>query len=194
MFGGNAGPIFTVPIRYGMTLEKRAEVIRVAKEWLRTPYHHLGKVKGSGADCAMFPLAVYQECGVLPADFVPPVYSMQWHLHRSDELYLKTIEPFTQEIVAGKPRAGWIPCPLCEVDYDGLFCQSCETFWPDISPLPADFVVFKFGRTFSHGAIVVDWPLIIHSYIPHGVQLGNALQDGELIGREMKFFEVKDGA
>lgn len=159
-----------------MTPEKRQEVIRVAKEWLRTPYHHLGKVKGCGADCAMFPLAVYQECSVLPADFKPPEYSMQWHLHRSDELYLKAIEPFTREKVG-----------------TGFYGSSGRMvgFTTEVRPAPADFVVFKFGRTFSHGAIVVDWPVIIHSYIPHGVQLGNALQDGELIGREMKFFEVK---
>lgn len=161
-----------------MTPEKRQEVIRVAKEWLRTPYHHLGKVKGCGADCAMFPLAVYQECGVLPADFVPPAYSMQWHLHRSDELYLKAIAPFT---------GGIYECRYCHND---VYRCPCAAFTVR-DPKPADFVVFKFGRTFSHGAIVVDWPIIIHSYIPHGVQLGNALQDGELIGREMKFFEVK---
>jgi cell wall-associated NlpC family hydrolase len=142
-----------------MTPEKRAEIIRAAREWLGTPYHHHARIKKAGADCAMFPLAVYQECGVLPKDFVPPNYSMQWHLHHSDEIYLQTITPFTQE----KPTA----------------------------PLPADFVVFKFGRAFSHGAIVVEWPIIIHSYIPHGVLLGDALRDGELIGREMKIFEVK---
>lgn len=142
-----------------LTPAQREQVIHTAKEWLRTPYHHLGKVKGCGADCAMFPLAVYQECGILPKDFEPPEYSMQWHLHRSEELYLKTIEPFTREI-SGPPQ-------------------------------PADFVVFKFGRAFAHGGIVVEWPLIIHSYIPHGVQYGNALQDGEMIGREIKFFEVR---
>lgn len=144
-----------------MTSEQRIQVVKAAKEWLRTPYHHLGKVKGAGVDCAMFPLAVYQECGLIPADFQPPDYSMQWHLHHSEEKYLQAIEPFCIE------KTG--------------------------APLPGDFIVFKFGRAFSHGAIVVNWPLIIHSYIPHGVQLGDALRDGELIGREIKFFEVKNG-
>src|SRR2546430_8564709 len=50
---------------------------------LGTPYHHMARVKKAGADCAMFPLAVYQECGVLPKDFHPPRYAMQWH--RSEE-------------------------------------------------------------------------------------------------------------
>ncbi len=142
-----------------MTSEKRDQVIKAAKEWLRTPYHHMGKIKGVGADCAMFPLAVYQECGVLPREFIPPEYSMQWHLHHEGEKYLQAIEPFCIE----KAEA----------------------------PLPGDFAVFKFGRAFSHGAIVVAWPVIIHSYIPRGVLLGDALRDGELIGREMKIFEVK---
>ncbi|HZD96497.1 MAG TPA: hypothetical protein VE133_19705 [Candidatus Sulfotelmatobacter sp.] len=153
-----------------MTAEKRADIVRVAKEWLRTPYHHQARVKGVGADCAMFPLAVYQECGVLPPDFEPPEYSVQWHLHRSDEIYLQAIAPFTRELTCfGVPMTA------------------------DVLQ-PADFVIFQFGRTFSHGAIVVEWPLIIHSYIPHGVLLSDAERDGELIGREKKFFEVKTWA
>lgn len=150
-----------------MTPEKRAEVVRVAKTWLRTPYHHMARVKGAGADCAMFPLAVYQECGVISADFVPPEYSMQWHLHHSEEIYLQTIAPLAKEF----RLSGYGPIKA--------------------KPEPADFVVFRFGRAFSHGAIVVEWPIIIHSYIPHGVLLGDALNDGELIGRDMKFFEMK---
>jgi len=142
-----------------LTAQKRFEIVRAAREWLGTPYHHHARVKHAGADCAMFPLAVYQECGVLPKDFSAPEYSVQWHLHRSEEIYLQTLAPVMRE----KPS----------------------------EPLPADFVIFKFGRAFSHGAIVVKWPIIIHSYIPHGVLLSDAERDGELMGRERKFFEVK---
>src|SRR5579859_1944813 len=142
-----------------LTAEQRTGIVRAARDWLGTPYHHHARVKGAGADCAMFPLAVYQECGVLPREYQPPEYSVQWHLHRSEELYLKEIDKFVMEI----------PGP----------------------PQPADFVVFQFGRTYSHGGIVVDWPLIIHSYIPHGVLLSNALRDGELLGRKHRFFALK---
>ena len=133
--------------------------MRAAKEWLGTPYHHHARVKHAGADCAMFPLAVYQECGVVPREYRPPQYSVQWHLHRSEELYLNEIEKFVSEI--------------------------------QTPPQPGDFIVFRFGRTFSHGAIVVEWPTVIHSYIPHGVLLSDALRDGELLGREYKSFEVR---
>ncbi len=141
-----------------LTAEQRTNVVRAAREWLGTPYHHHGRIKGAGADCAMFPLAVYQACGVLPADYQPPEYSVQWHLHRSEELYLKEIDRFVREITG--------------------------------PPQPADFVVFRFGRTYSHGAIVINWPIVIHAYIPHGVLLGDALRDGELLSRQHRFFEI----
>lgn len=32
-------------------------------------------------------------------------------------------------------------------------------------PLPGDIALWRFGRCFSHGAIVLDWPRIIHAYI-----------------------------
>lgn len=141
-----------------LTAEQRAHIVRAAKEWLCTPYHHRACVKGAGADCAMFPLAIYKQCGLIPAEYRPPEYAMQWHLHRAEELYLRELEKFCTE-VNGPPQ-------------------------------PGDFAVFRFGRTFSHGAIVVNWPSIIHSCIPHGVVLSDALRDGELMGRERKWFEV----
>lgn len=38
----------------------------------------------------------------------------------------------------------------------------------DRVPLPGDVVVWKFHRCFSHGAIVVGWPRIIHAFIGRG--------------------------
>jgi cell wall-associated NlpC family hydrolase len=139
------------------TAEQREQVVRAARAWIGTPYHPHARVKGAGADCAMFPIAVYQECGLLPLDYLPPSYSPQWHLHRSEEIYLREIQRFAVEM----------PGP----------------------PQPGDFVVYQFGRAFSHGALVVDWPLIIHSYVNHGVVLSDGVNDGALLGREHKFFE-----
>lgn len=36
-------------------------------------------------------------------------------------------------------------------------------------PLPADLAMYKVGHSFSHGAIVVAWPKIIHAQVDHGV-------------------------
>jgi cell wall-associated NlpC family hydrolase len=188
-----------------LTREQRDNVVRAAKAWIGTPYHHKAAVKKAGADCAMFPVAVYKECGIIPADYHPPEYSTQWHLHRSDELYLKEIEKFA---ILQHPEAGSalqsraergiatvLNVPDVEMDSCVLPQDLCSDSAPSLRSglqrvQPADFIVFQFGRTFSHGAIVVEWPLIIHAYIPHGVTLADAVTDGQLIGREYKVYEI----
>ena len=39
---------------------------------------------------------------------------------------------------------------------------------------PGDFVVFRVGRCFAHGAIVIDWPRIIHAVVNRCVTLDEA--------------------
>lgn len=41
-------------------------------------------------------------------------------------------------------------------------------------PLPGDIALFRFGRCFSHGAIVTRWPEIIHAFSGLGVVRGHA--------------------
>lgn len=56
------------------------------------------------------------------------------------------------------------------------------------APLPGDVAVFKFGRCYAHGTIVVAWPLLIHAHLPDGqVAYGDGLQN-PLVGRDVKFF------
>ncbi len=45
---------------------------------------------------------------------------------------------------------------------------------PTDDPGPGDMVLFRFGRTFSHGGIVVEWPRIIHSAVWEGCVLADA--------------------
>lgn len=44
----------------------------------------------------------------------------------------------------------------------------------DRAPLPGEVVVWKFHRCYAHGAIVVEWPTIIHSLIKVGCELDDA--------------------
>jgi NlpC/P60 family putative phage cell wall peptidase len=39
---------------------------------------------------------------------------------------------------------------------------------------PGDIALFRFGRTFSHGAIVTEWPRLVHAYWLKGVVRGDA--------------------
>jgi cell wall-associated NlpC family hydrolase len=34
------------------------------------------------------------------------------------------------------------------------------------NPLPGDIILYRHGRSFSHGAIVIEWPKIIHAFFP----------------------------
>ena len=59
--------------------------------------------------------------------------------------------------------------------------------------LPGDFLVYKFGRCYAHGAIVVKWPLIIHAWRKRDrVCYGDASR-GELASRTVKFFTIWGG-
>ena len=54
---------------------------------------------------------------------------------------------------------------------------------------PGDFAVWRFGRTYSHGAIIVDAPMIIHACRGDDcVTLANMDQDAELPRRPAIFF------
>jgi cell wall-associated NlpC family hydrolase len=92
-------------------------------------------------------------------------YSPQFHLNRDEEWYLK-------------------------------LCLQLGKQLPDgVLPKKADFVLYKVGRVFSHGAIVLEWPRIIHSYVGVGVcyDLGNKgwmAQNRDGSPRPMKFFTL----
>src|SRR6266550_4412946 len=55
---------------------------------------------------------------------------------------------------------------------------------------PADFVVYRIGRVFAHGAIVIDpgWPHILHAYKSEGFVTVGFGDVGELAPRPRRFF------
>jgi cell wall-associated NlpC family hydrolase len=133
-----------------MTPEQRTAIVAEAESWLRTPYHSNAAVKGSGADCALMPLAIYR--AVIPdlPQLPMPRYVEQWHLHRDEEKYL------------GYVRAlGAIEIPEADVQ-------------------PGDFVLWHIGRVYSHGAIVTSWPNVIHAVKPRGVLRADSSIDDRL--------------
>ena len=76
---------------------QRQNVVREALEWLGTPYISEARVKGTGTDCAMFLAGVFINAGLIEP-FKVPHYPAQWHLHSSDERYLREITRFLSEI------------------------------------------------------------------------------------------------
>ena len=122
---------------------QRAAVVAEAHTWLRTPYHHMGRINGAGVDCAMLLIEVYSRCGVFP-NFDPGYYPPDWHYHRDEEKYLGFVQKLAREVE---------------------------------KPQPADIALYQFGKVMSHGAIVIDWPLIIHAHIGKGCSLDHGDQD-----------------
>lgn len=144
----------------------RRRVITEAYSWLDTPHVHNQRAKGAGVDCANFPAAVYAAAGLIPPQAVE-AYPAQWHLHRQD---------------GQQPEERYLNRVLTYArEFDGPL-------------LPGDFVLWKFGHCWAHGAIVIKWPIVIHAAARQGVVLGNAERDSMdkhlLKDRAPRFFTV----
>ncbi|MDA8095593.1 MAG: NlpC/P60 family protein [Betaproteobacteria bacterium] len=137
---------------------KRAAVVAEAHSWLRTPYHHRGRIKGAGVDCAMLLAEVFERTGLVsrvdPGNYPPDIM-----MHQEKEEYLRWLKRYGHEVG---------------------------------SPQPGDVVAYKYGRCFSHGGIVVNWPTIIHAHRREGmVVLADGAQ-GEM-GRLPRVFYAMNG-
>ncbi len=59
------------------------------------------------------------------------------------------------------------------------------------TPEPGDVALFKFARCISHGAIVMQWPTIIHAVKQYGVIYDDALINASLRNRVAGFWRVR---
>ena len=114
--------------------EERLAVVQAAVSWLGTPYMGNQGVKGSGVDCGFLLLRTFQEARIIEEAIDPGYYSQQWHMHKREERYLNWVLKYAHEI----------PSP------------------PENIPLPGDIIMFKFGLVYAHGAVVTNYPMIIH--------------------------------
>lgn len=87
-------------------------------------------------------------------------YPTDWHLHRSEEIY-----------------ARWL-------------YKYCSVLERTAQPQPGDIALFKFGRCFSHGAIVVNDGVLVHAYIGQGV-IPSRLSEEPLAGRQVIYWTLK---
>ena|SRR5947207_2055511 len=93
-------------IEENATATQRAIICRVARSFIGTPYHHMGRVKGAGVDCATLLAEVYYEAGVLKEPVTIDYYPMDCHLHRDEERYLAIVESYCREIKEEKAQPG----------------------------------------------------------------------------------------
>lgn len=87
-----------------------------------------------------------------------PFYPLQWFLHEERERWLEA---------------------LAERGAVEIACDQKQR---------GDLLVVRMGRTFSHGAIILEWPQVIHCPLREGVVLADAEREILAGGREHKFF------
>ena len=104
-----------------------------------------------------------------------------------------------QLLIAVYGALGYMPADYKLAHYPADFAQHrgeewylgiVESFARRVeAPLPGDVVLFKWGRSFSHGGIVVAWPEIIHAWIfTRNVMRIDTERTAKLSGKERRFY------
>lgn len=125
-------------------------MVEAGRGWIGTRYRNRMAIKGKGIDCAQIILESFREAGLV-IDYEAERYSSDWHLHRDEERYLSVVSRYMPVVGSGSASAK----------------ERGESF----NPLPGDVLMWKVGKTFSHSAIVTEWPRVLHASLPDRVVL-----------------------
>jgi cell wall-associated NlpC family hydrolase len=138
----------------------RIFVIREAQHWIGTKFSMNACLRGVGVDCGRFPYAVYHACGI-DVPVLPNHWPRDFMCH---------------SMADAEPYLSLIQQKLSLID----------------TPLPGDLAVFKplRSRCYSHAAIVVEWPRVVHA---RGVGSHPQVEEGSadqwpLAGSQVLFF------
>lgn len=96
---------------------------------------------------------------------------------------------------------GLIPELMPDYTQDWMMHRNEELFLSYVTPFareideaelgPGDLVIWRFGRTYSHSAIVIEEPVVLHAVIRGGaVVRGDMMRDVDLIDRPRRFFSL----
>lgn len=119
-------------------------VVAEARSWIGTPYHHMG-------DGEQVPGRQLKGIGIDCAQILVEVYSAAG-----------VIKWFS----TGKYGRDWMMHNGEERYLSFILPHAVEIDCKDVRP--ADIVVWRFGKTFSHGGIVTKWPHIVHAFAQYG--------------------------
>jgi cell wall-associated NlpC family hydrolase len=141
-----------------MSDELRQRIVEEAQKWVGTPFHHEARLRGVGVDCGNLLAAVFEAVGLLQPMKIEH-YPPDFMLHRSEEWYLSVVTEFAAEVDIARSL-----------------------------PMPGDVALFRFGRVYSHGGIVVNWPLIIHASAQDRIVGWGRADQNPLKSKPMKVF------
>ncbi len=139
-------------------IEQRAAVVAEARTWLHTPWVHQANVKGQAVDCAMSLIEWFHRAGVIEW-FDPRPYPRSWFVHQDEEIFMNTIVNHFH----------------------------CTEVPPD-EARPGDLMMYRMGRCYSHGALVVAPQLVIHAFAKNGKVIYTETFDPDLSSRKPRAF------
>ena len=85
--------------------QDREAVVAEARSWIGTSYHHHGRLKGVGVDCAQLLCEVFERMGLIP-HVDPGNYPTDWHMHRGEELFSNCLAQHANRRDGERPDLG----------------------------------------------------------------------------------------
>lgn len=122
--------------------DARAAFVSIARSWISTPYVFRARVKGQGSDCSTWLAESLIEAGLATHESLYGslhVNHPDWWLHATDDVYKGTLLRHAQQIAETVARRSTDALPGC------ILLQKAAR-----------------SRVYNHGAVVTEWPMIIH--------------------------------
>jgi hypothetical protein len=127
---------------------ERGLVLAEARPWIGTPFLHMSDVKQGAVDCAMWLVRIFVDCGI--------------------------VEPFDPRWSGGVPGVGektgyprlWFLHQERELYLEWLNRFAVEI--PAEEAQPADIVIYKYGKCFSHSGLILNDRMLMHSWFKDG--------------------------
>jgi cell wall-associated NlpC family hydrolase len=129
------------------------DILAEAPSWEGTPYHHHAALKGIGADCVGLLAGVAHACHRLPAGWMMPAYSTQWHWHTTRSLLVETLEEL------GAPQ------------------RELAT------AVPGCILLFRIERAVGHAGILLPDGIFLHARMIAGMPQHGTIRRARLRGR-----------
>ncbi len=120
----------------------RQSAVAVARSWVGTPYVLGARIRGLGCDCATIIAEYLIQCGIAKREDLG-VYSHDWFCHAADERYMLRLLHHAKKTLETVAR-------------------------PGVKASPGSIALFRVAgsHVFNHGAIVAQWPKVIHAVHP----------------------------
>lgn len=70
-----------------------------------------------------------------------------------------------------------------------IYLKQCQRFGKEVAdPEPGDAALWRIGRLFAHGAVVVKWPIVIHAVAAEQICLEDDISRTQWAHRPVRFF------